>query len=64
MAIVVALGSGYLRRALQNVWLLLCHWRVAGVTALPSLTLESSSAPKLAYAVPILGGLMVSLWLA
>jgi prepilin peptidase CpaA len=64
LAIAVALGSGYLRRALANVWLLLCHWRVSGLSAVPTLTLDTSTAPKLAYAVPILAGLVVSLWLA
>jgi len=63
MAIVVSLARGYLRRALQNVWMLLCHWRVAGLQALPGLTLETSAAPKLAYAFPILAGTMVSIWL-
>src|SRR5262245_4291949 len=32
MAIVVALANGYLRRAVGNIWMLLCHWRVAGVS--------------------------------
>jgi prepilin peptidase CpaA len=63
MAIVVALASGYLRRGLDNLWLLLCHWRVAGLKALPELTLDGSSAPKLAYAVPILAGMVAVVWL-
>lgn len=63
MALVVALARGYLRQALANIWLLLCHWRVAGFKALPELTLEGSSAPKLAYAVPILAGMVAVAWL-
>jgi prepilin peptidase CpaA len=63
MALIVALGAGYLRTALRNIWMLLCHWRVAGVTALPQLTLEESSAPKLAYAVPIFVGVVTVIWL-
>ena len=63
MAVVVALAHGYLRRAFDNVWLLLCHWRVAGLRALPELTLEGSTAPKLAYAVPILAGTVAVAWL-
>jgi hypothetical protein len=43
--------------------MLLCHWRVAGVSALPELTLDGSSAPKLAYAVPILAGMVAVVWL-
>jgi prepilin peptidase CpaA len=63
MAIVVAVAHGYLRSVIRNLMLLLCHWRVAGLTALPEITLESSSAPKLAYAVPILVGMVTTLWL-
>ena len=63
MAIGVSLANGYLRKALQNVWLLLCHWRVAGLKALPELTLERSAAPKLAYALPILCGMVTVAWL-
>lgn len=63
MAIVTALASGYLRKALSNVYLLLAHWRVAGIRALPELTLETSKAPKLAYAIPIFAGTMVAIWL-
>jgi prepilin peptidase CpaA len=63
LAVGVSLRHGYLRQALSNVWLLLCHWRVAGLRALPELTLESSAAPKLAYAVPILCGMVTVAWL-
>jgi prepilin peptidase CpaA len=63
LALLVAAGHGYLRRALQNVWLLLTHWRVAGLQAVPELTLERSSAPKLAYALPILMGMVGVVWL-
>ena len=63
MAIITALASGYLRQALSNVYMLLAHWRVAGIRALPQLTLETSEAPKLAYAIPIFAGTMVAIWL-
>jgi prepilin peptidase CpaA len=63
LGVVVALGAGYFRRMSQNIWMLLCHWRVAGLTALPQLTLENSAAPKLAYAVPILAGVVAVIWL-
>jgi prepilin peptidase CpaA len=62
-ALIVALAHGYMRQALSNVWLLLTHWRVNGIRALPQLTLAGSSTPRLAYAVPILCGLLVTLWL-
>ena len=63
LAIVVSLANGYLRTAIQNIRLLLNHWQVAGIAALPEITLERSEAPKLAYAFPILTGLVATLWL-
>jgi prepilin peptidase CpaA len=63
LSVLVALAHGYLRRALQNIWLLACHWRVAGLRGLPELTLDGSAAPKLAYALPILCGTVVTTWL-
>lgn len=62
LAIVVAMGHGYLGSALRNVWLLLTHWRVSGVKPLDALTLDKGSGPRLAYAVPLMVGLMVALW--
>jgi len=63
LAVVVSLANGYLRTAIQNVRLLLNHWQVAGLAALPAITLEHSGAPKLAYAFPILTGLVATIWL-
>jgi hypothetical protein len=63
MAIVVALASGYLRTALSNVAMLLTHWRVVGLRPLSEVTLEHSKAPKLAYAIPIFVGTLVTTWL-
>ena len=63
MALAVALGSGYLRRALTNVSLLLMHWRVAGLRPLSEVSLEGSDGPRLAYALPIFAGLVATLWL-
>jgi prepilin peptidase CpaA len=63
LAIVVSLATGYFATAVRNVGLLLCHFRVAGLAAMPEITLESSTAPKLAYAVPIFVGLVATLWL-
>jgi prepilin peptidase CpaA len=62
MGIAVAIAHGYCRTAFRNVRLLLCHWRVAGLRSVPDLTLDGSSAPKLAYAVPILVGMVATLW--
>jgi prepilin peptidase CpaA len=63
MAVVVSARYGYLGTAIRNVKLLLCHWQVVGIAALPALTLENSEAPKLAYALPILTGMVATIWL-
>ena len=63
LAIFVALTSGYLFQAVGNVGVMLAYWRVNGVKPLPEITLEHSRGPRLAYAVPILAGTMVTLWL-
>jgi prepilin peptidase CpaA len=62
LAVVVALGHGYLAVASRNVWLLLTHWRVAGIAPLDALSLDKGRGPRLAYAVPLSVGLMVALW--
>ena len=62
LAIVVALAHGYAGQALRNVWLLLTHWRVSGIKPVDSLTLDKGTGPRLAYAVPLMVGLMVALW--
>ena len=64
IAIVVALGYGYLRQALSNVYLLLMHWRVVGVRPLEQVTLRGTKGPRLAYAIPIAIGTVVTLWRA
>lgn len=63
LAVIVALGAGYLRTAVSNVASLVRYWAVAGVRPCPELTLDSARAPRLAYAVPIGLGTMVTLWL-
>ena len=63
IAIFVAVAYGYLRRALVNLYLVLTHWRVAGLQPLPAVTLEQAKGPRLAYAVPIAIGTVVTLWL-
>jgi len=64
---VVALGvsavRGYLPTALRNMWLLFTHWRVAGLRPLEEVSLAGSNGPRLAYAVPILIGTVVTVWL-
>jgi prepilin peptidase CpaA len=63
MALAVAAARGYLRTALSNLYFMAVSWRVGGVRPLPELTLEASNSPRLAYALPVLAGLTVTLWL-
>jgi prepilin peptidase CpaA len=62
-AVIVALRFGYLSTALSNVWLLLAHWRVAGLKPLGEVSLAEARGPRLAYAVPIFIGTVVTVWL-
>jgi prepilin peptidase CpaA len=63
MALVVVLVRGYVRQAFRNVWLLLVHWRVAGIRPLPELTLKHGKGPRLAYALAITAGVVVTICL-
>lgn len=63
LALIVSLASGYIRQAVSNIWLLLMHWRVAGIRPLPEMTIHHGSGPKLAYGVAILAGAMVTVWM-
>ena len=63
IALAVALGHGYLKPAGRNLWLLLTNWRVKGIRPVDELTLESARGPRLAYAIPIAIGTLVTLWL-
>jgi len=63
MALAVAMAHGYLRQAWDNIWLLLSHWRVVGLRPLPELTLAGGRGPRLAYAAPILVGMVATIWL-
>jgi prepilin peptidase CpaA len=62
LALVVALWAGYLRRALANLRLVLTTWRVGGIRAVAGVTLEDTKGPRLAYAIPLTCGLLVTLW--
>jgi prepilin peptidase CpaA len=63
LALVVALHAGYLRQALQNLKFLGCFWMTVGFRPAEGLTLKQSQSPRLAYAVPVLAGLLVTLCL-
>ncbi len=63
MGLVVAALYGYLPRAFRNITNLVMYWRIMGPRPAPELTLATHRGPRLAYAVPVLAGLMVTLWL-
>ena len=62
-AVLVSLGSGYLREMLRNLWGLLMFWRVVGVRPHPELTLRTGRGPRLPYAFPITVGAVAVIWL-
>jgi prepilin peptidase CpaA len=62
LALVLALWRGYLRTAMRNVWALLRYWVAVGIRPFPELTLDAGSGLRLPYALPIMAGLVVTLW--
>ena len=62
LSIAVALQHGYLQSMLRNLLTLLRFWSLAGPRPLPALTLEQGTGPRLAYAVPMFVGALVTLW--
>ena len=63
MALIVAAYAGYLRKAFVNLWCIVMYWRIEGPRPVPELTLATHRGPRLAYAVPVLAGVMLTLWL-
>ena len=63
LGLIVALTHGYVRRAITNVRHMLGYWAAVGFRPVPGMTLDSSTSPRLAFAIPILAGPMVTLWL-
>jgi prepilin peptidase CpaA len=63
LAMILGLWHGALRTTFANISLLLTHWRVAGISPVDGLTLETSRSLRLAYAIPLTCGLMAALWL-
>jgi prepilin peptidase CpaA len=63
LAVVVALARGYFTEMILNVRTILAYWKSAGPRPVPRLTLADSKGPRLPYAVPIVAGTLVALWL-
>ena len=62
LGVWTAVAHGYLKTAMRNVLGVFVYWGTVGLKPVPGLTLESSDAPRLAYALPILAGTLVTLW--
>ena len=61
---LVAFRTGYLLRALRNLHDLGKFWATVGLQPVDGITLdEHNNAPRLAYSIPMLAGLLVTLWL-
>lgn len=63
IGLVVALAHRYLGQAMRNISTIFRYWATVGVQAVPGMTLETSTSPRVAFAIPILAGTMVTLWL-
>ena len=63
LAVIVAIRAGYLRTALRNLYYFLTFWKTFGLKPIEGFDLDHAQAPRLAYALPVLTGLLVTLWL-
>ena len=63
LGVAVALSRNYLGTAVRNLKTMVVSWCLLGPRPIPAVTLEDSKAPRLAYAVPMLIGAMVTIWL-
>ena len=63
LAVAVALRHNYLRTALSNLGTLGKFWWLFGMKPMASLTLERGTGPRLAYAVPLFLGTVMTIWL-
>ena len=63
LAVIVAARAGYLRTAFRNLYYFLTYWNTFGLKPVEGFDLDHAQAPRLAYALPVLTGLLVTLWL-
>ena len=63
LALALIVRHRYGGQAMRNLWLLLMHWRVFGIRPLDSLTLETSSGPKLPMRCRLQPVLTLAFWL-
>ena|SRR5690348_8437098 len=63
LAVIVSLARGYLGTALSNIRKMLAYWMTVGPRPYAGVTLESGTAVRLPYAIPIFIGVVITLWL-
>jgi prepilin peptidase CpaA len=63
LGLMLAASKGYVRQVCSNVIAMVGYWSAMGLKPVPGFTLESSTSPRLAFAIPILVGTVVTLWL-
>ena len=62
MAVLLAIRHNYLRQAFSNIGALGRFWWSSGLRPMAPLTLERGTGPRLAYAIPMFMGMLVTLW--
>jgi prepilin peptidase CpaA len=62
LGVWTAAAHGYLKTAMRNVLGALSYWGTVGLKPVPGLSLDAGDGPRLAYALPILAGTLVTLW--
>ena len=63
MALLVVLWRRKLITTFQNLWLLLCHFKVVGLKPMSELSLENKNTVRLPYGLPIAAGTILTIWL-
>lgn len=58
-----SLARGYLGTAVSNLGVIGSHWLYSGFKPVPGLTLDNADRPRLPYALPILAGTLLTIWL-
>ena len=63
MALVLVMRRRKLATTFRNLWLLICHFRVAGLKPMAELSLDNKNTVRLPYGLPIAAGVILTLWL-
>ncbi len=63
LAVPLIVSRRVVRRTIGNIWALVGHWRVAGPSPHPTLTLDAPEALRMPYAFPLAIGAVAAIWL-